>query len=89
MQYHSPGIPKTYIDATPDAENAAVNTMIVGAMRAGKPWHEMARAGITRFSRQRQQPHGRAGIIPTGPLTAPSRGPAGPLDAAHLYSRKD
>ena len=78
MQNHNPWNPDTYKDATPDAENAGVNQMIIGAMRAGKPWNAMAAQELRDFLASGNSPLG----TPVYSEKATSRtipGPAGPL----------
>lgn len=79
MQIHNPWNPDTYTDASPDAENAGVNRMIIGAMRAGKPWNAMAPQELRDFLASGNSPLGmpvysERAIIrtipdPAGPLT--------------------
>lgn len=78
MQYSLPWDPKTYIDATPDAENAAVNAMILGAMRAGKPWHEMGAQELRDFLASGNSPMG-APVFSGRAVNRTITGPSGPL----------
>lgn len=78
MQYSLPWDPKTYIDATPDAENAAVNAMILGAMQAGKPWHEMGAQELRDFLASGNSPMG-APVFSGRAVNRTIAGPSGPL----------
>lgn len=78
MHNHNQWDPKTYTDSSADSENLAVNQMIISAMRAGKPWHEMAPQELRDFMASGNSPLG----VPVYSAMAENRtiaGPAGPL----------
>lgn len=78
MQNHNPWDPNTYIDATPDAENAGVNDMILAAMRAGKAWNDMAAQELRDFLASGNSPLGTP-VYSDRALNRTIPGPAGPL----------
>jgi acetyl esterase/lipase len=78
MHHKNPWDPATYGGAAKDSENLAINQMIIGAMRAGKPWHEMAAQELRDFLASGNSPMG----TPIYSENAKNRvipGPAGPL----------
>lgn len=58
MSSSNPWDPMTYTPVSADAENLAVNEMILGAMRAGKPWHEMGAQELRDFLASGNSPLG-------------------------------